>query len=268
MSVSSRQAEPGCVLRMTLGRVLVRQLHADGRAVRLLSRQSAAACPPGVDWATGDLRTGKGLADAVRDTAAIIYCASARTGDPAAAQRLLEAARAAGTPHLVYISIVGVDRIPLGYYRAKQRVEELIAGCGLPWTILRTTQFHDLILRGCQALGHAPVVPVPSRTAFQPIDVRDVAERLTALAAGPPAGRVPDMGGPQIRSIADLARTYLRARGRRRPVVQVRLPGAVAAGYRRGATCAPDHPDGQITFEQFLSEQIPAGQSGPTRAGR
>ncbi|SFO50465.1 hypothetical protein SAMN05421805_11646 [Saccharopolyspora antimicrobica] len=75
---------------------------------------------------------------------------------------------------------------------------------------------------------------------FQPIDVRDVAARLTEIATGAPAGRVPDMGGPEIRGHSDLARTYLAATGRRRLVLPIRLPGAVVAGYRRGGHLAPD----------------------------
>jgi uncharacterized protein YbjT (DUF2867 family) len=100
-----------------------------------------------------------------------------------------------------------------------------------------------------------PLVPVPAATSFQPIDADEVADRLTALAIGPPAGRVPDMGGPQIRTAADLVRTYLQAAGRR-PVLPVRLPGAVFAGYRRGGHLAPDNAVGHRTWEQFLAEHV------------
>jgi uncharacterized protein YbjT (DUF2867 family) len=107
-------------------------------------------------------------------------------------------------------------------------------------------------------------VPVPAATSFQPIDADEVADRLAALAIGPPAGRVPDMGGPQIRAAADLLRTYLHVTGRRRPVLPVHLPGAVFAGYRQGGHLAPDHAVGHRTWEQFLAEHV--GHRGPAPA--
>lgn len=99
-------------------------------------------------------------------------------------------------------------------------------------------------------------MPVPAATSFQPIDAAEVADRLTALAIGPPAGRVPDIGGPQIRTAADLVRTYLRMAGRRRPMLSVHLPGPVFAGYRQGGHLAPDHAVGHRTWEQFLAEDL------------
>jgi uncharacterized protein YbjT (DUF2867 family) len=257
----------------TLGRLVVRLLAADGRQVRVLSRRPRPADlgPPGqalADWATGDLRTGRGIGAAVTGADVIVHCATGR-GDAAAAANLIEAA-GPGRPHLVFISIVGVDRVPVGYYKSKLEAERRIEASGLPWSLLRATQFHQLILRGCQALAHLPVLPVPARTAFQPVDAAEVAARLAALAAGPAAGRVPDMGGPEIRGAADLARSYLRARGRRRPVVPVLLPGAAFGGYRRGGHLAPDHAVGRVTFDQFLAGRLPAGEGpgGATASGR
>lgn len=124
--------------------------------------------------------------------------------------------------------------------QAKLAADELIERSALPWTILRATQFHQLVLLVARGLARLPVVPVPAATSFQPIDAAEVADRLTALATGPPAGRVPDMGGPQIRTAADLLRTYLRMAGRRRPVLPVHLPGAVFAGYRQGGHLVVD----------------------------
>jgi uncharacterized protein YbjT (DUF2867 family) len=87
---------------------------------------------PAATRVTGDLRRGEGLAEAVAGAQVIVHCASAARGDPAAARNLIAAARRAKSPQLVYISIVGVARIPLGYYRAKLECEELIAASGLP----------------------------------------------------------------------------------------------------------------------------------------
>jgi len=129
----------------------------------------------------------------------------------------------------------------VGYYRSKLETERLIAGSGLPWTVLRATQFHDLIARGCAALARLPVLPVPAATSFQPVDAGEVAARLAELAAEAPAGRVPDMAGPQVRTAAD-----------HRRVQPVGLPGRAAAALRRGDNLAPGRACGRVTFEEFL----------------
>jgi uncharacterized protein YbjT (DUF2867 family) len=242
----------------TLGRVMVQRLTEQGRDVRVLSRRPPPAERGPAGWATGDLKTGRGIDAAVAGAGVIVHCATG-LGDVRAARHLIEAARRAGRPHLAYISIVGVDRVPVGYYKSKLEVERLVESSGLPWTVLRATQFHDLILRGCRALARLPVMMVPGSTSFQPIDAGEVAERLAELAAGPAAGRVPDMGGPEVRGAADLARSYLQASGRHRPVLQVRLPGAAFAGYRRGDHLTPEHAVGRITFAQFLAARFGPG---------
>ena len=253
----------------TLGRIVVQRLIAQGQAVRVLSRRPAPAEQPGepgpAGWATGDLKAGRDIDAAVAGAEVIVHCATGR-GDTRAGRNLIAAAREAGSPHLVYISIVGVDRVPAGYYKSKLAVERQVEESGLPWTVLRATQFHELILRGCEALAHLPVMPVPAGTAFQPIAAAEVADRLAGLAAGPPAGRVQDLGGPEVRPAADLARSYLRARGRRRQVLPVRLPGAAFAGYRRGDHMAPDRAFGHVTFDRFLADRF--GSSGEGRGYR
>jgi uncharacterized protein YbjT (DUF2867 family) len=260
----------------TLGRGVVARLLDAGHEVRVLSRHHRpASAPAGAGWVTGELVSGQGLADAVTGVGVIVHCAS----DPLRPRvdvdgtgNLLQAARAMGTPHLVYISIVGVDRVPYRYYQAKLEAERLIQASGLPWTILRATQFHQLVLLVAEGLARLPLVPVPAATSFQPIDAAEVADRLATLAAGPPRGRVPDLGGPQIRPATDLLRAYLHAAGRRRPVLPIRLPGAVFAGYRHGGHLVPDRAVGRRTWEEFLAEQVtPRRRSGadePTVRGR
>jgi uncharacterized protein YbjT (DUF2867 family) len=244
-----------------LGRVVARQLGHAGRPFRILSRRtrsSAVDAGTGGEWAVADLATAAGLDAALDGVTTVIHCASdgRRPGaDLAAAGHLLDAARNA-RPHLVYISIVGVDRLPLRYYRDKLAVEQLLARSGLPWTVLRTTQFHDLVYSVVTRLAKSPVPVVPAGTSFQPIDVREVAAHLIRLAAGLPVGRVPDLGGPQVRGAADLVRTYLLARGRRRPVLPVRLPGGFARGLRAGHNLAPDQLSGGRTWDEFLADPV------------
>jgi uncharacterized protein YbjT (DUF2867 family) len=251
----------------TLGRQVVACLRDAGAKVRVLSRRSH---PPGdgVEFVTGDLLTGEGLGPAVEGAGVIVHCASGNKGDAVATRNLVRAASSLPeAPHLVYISIVGADLVSFGYVRAKVECERAVSGSGLPWTTLRATQFYDLILKGAPTLAKLPVVPVPARFVIQPVDSGDVAARLAGLALGAPAGRVRDMGGPQVLSFADLLRAYLRVSRRRRPVVSVWMPGIRAV--RAGAllvppeeAAAPGYTAGQRTWEEFLTGSLHQQASG------
>ncbi|MEV6233336.1 NAD(P)H-binding protein [Saccharopolyspora shandongensis] len=243
-----------------LGRALVPRLLDAGHDVRVLTRGRRE--PAAHRWVTGDLRTGSGLVGAAAEADVIIHLATTNgRGDVAATGNLIEAAKAAGSPHLVYVSIVGIDNVALGYYRAKLACERLVERSGLPWTILRATQFHDLIAAMCEVQRLLPVVLMPSKVRFQPVDVTEVADQLVAFAAGPAANRVPDIGGPEVREAADLARRYLLAIGRRRPVWAVPLPGKAIRDYRAGHHITPSRAAGQITFDDFLAGDRAHGRS-------
>lgn len=152
-----------------------------------------------------------------------------------------------------------MDRVPLRYYRTKLAVERLIEDSGLGWTVLRTTQFHDLVLRLIKAGARSPVLPVPSGVRVQPVEVREVAARLAELASGPPAGRVPDLGGPEVLTARDLVRATLEAGGRRRLVVPVWLPGKSVAALRRGGNLARERAEGRRSYGEFLGERVGGG---------
>jgi uncharacterized protein YbjT (DUF2867 family) len=237
----------------TLGRLVVDRLVSAGVAVRILSRGRRRPSHRDVQHVTGNVRTGGGLDAAVAGADTIVACV-----DPA--HHVVAAAKRAGTPHLVYISIVGVDRVPFAYYRSKLADERLIAASGLPWTVLRAKQFHDLIAVLLRLLAKPPVMALPAGWRLQPVDVREVADRLADLALGEPAGRAPDFAGPQVRTGGDLARSYLSMVGKRRPIVPIWLPGKVFRAYRAGGHLAPQHASGTITFEQYLAEQLAAGR--------
>ncbi|MFC8495524.1 SDR family oxidoreductase [Streptomyces sp. NPDC057235] len=235
----------------TLGRLVAERLREDGAEVRVLSRH---AQPYAVDLREG----GTGLDAAVEGVDTVVHCATTlRGGDDRAARHLVGASRRAGVRHLVHISIVGVDRVPLGYYRTKLAVEKTIEGSGLGWTVLRTTQFHDLVVEFLRNAARVPVVPLPAGVSDQPIEVAEVAARLAELAAGEPAGRVPDMGGPEVRPLAELARAYLEAIGQHRRLVNVPLAGKAYRGFRAGGHLTPERAVGRVTFEEFLAKRLP-----------
>jgi uncharacterized protein YbjT (DUF2867 family) len=233
-----------------LGRALVPRLVSAGSAVRVLSRVPS----PKEGRVRGDLRTGEGLETALDGVGTIVHCATTNgRKDIGLTRNLIRAALRVGRPHLVYVSIVGVDRVNLPYYRAKSACEQLVEHSGLPWTIQRTTQFHELIVWMCDMQRRLPAILMPSGVSFQPIDAGEVAVRLAELAGAPPSGRVPDLGGPEVRPAVDLARTWARSRSVRRPVVPVAVIGPGMRGYRDGAHLTPDNADGRITFDRFLA---------------
>ena len=248
----------------TLGRLVVPRLRDAGGKVRVLSRRAREAAG-GVEFVPGDLDTGEGIDAAVAGTEVIVHCAGSQKGDGDKARTLVRAASRAGAPHLVNISVVGADRIPVasrvdramfGYFGAKLDAERVIAGSGLPWTTLRATQFYDLLLMVARPMARLPVIPVPAGVRFQPVDAAEVAARLAELALGPPAGLVPDLAGPRVYPMAELLRGYLRAAGKRRPLVPLWLPGRAARAVRAGANLAPDRAVGHRTWEDFVTERV------------
>jgi uncharacterized protein YbjT (DUF2867 family) len=239
----------------TLGSPVVDRLRAAGRGVRILSRTGR----PGT--ITGNLITGEGLEAAVRGANVIVHCASStirtRQVDVKGTERLLRVAVRAGVSHVVFISIVGVDRNPyFPYYGMKLETEQIVERFSVPCTILRTTQFHEFVLGLVRVLEHSPVMPVPKNFLLQPIDVGEVADRVTELALSEPAGRVPDVGGPEVRTFADLARTYLNETGKRRRILEVPLPGKTARAFREGAQLVQDGTYGGIRWEEFLERLL------------
>jgi uncharacterized protein YbjT (DUF2867 family) len=252
--------------RGSLGRRVVDRLRAAGREVRVLSRSGS----PGT--VRGDLSTGENLEAAVRGVDTIVHCATnpfkARQTDIEGTERLLQEAAQAGVSHVVFISIVGVDRNPyFPYYRVKLGAESVVERSPVPWTILRATQFHELVLGAGRFLDRLPaIMPVPRGFLLQPMDVGEAADRLVDLALSAPAGRVPDVGGPEVRTSAELARVYLGMAGRKKRLVELPLPGKAARAFREGAQICPDQAYGKIRWKEFLHETFHRQRVG--EAGR
>jgi uncharacterized protein YbjT (DUF2867 family) len=240
----------------TLGRLVTPHLRDGGWKVRVLSRRSQES-RDSIEYVTGDLLKDEGIEPAVDGTEIILHLAGGPEGDDEATRNLVRAASRAGVQHLVYISVIGADRVPLGYCRSKLGAERAVADSGLPWTTLRAAQFHDLVLTVVRKMAKLPVIPVPGGLRFQPVDSGEVAARLVELALGKPAGLVPDLAGPEVYRMADLIRGYLRARGKRRLLIPVRMPGKAGRAYRAGENLSLAGADvGKRTWEDFLNERL------------
>lgn len=248
----------------TLGRHVVARLRDSGSDIRVLSR-SDHETDDGVEFVRGDLSTGEGVGSAMQGAGVVLHLAGSNKGDDIKARHLVEAAKETGVRHLVYISVVGADKVRIasgldramfGYFEGKLAGEQAVAESGIPWTTLRATQFHDLMFMAVSAMARLPVVPVPSGIRFQPVDTAEVADRLVELTVGPPEGLVDDIAGPRIYEMSDLVGSYLQALGKRRPILPVRLPGKAARSFRDGANLSPEHAVGRNTWEDFLGSRI------------
>ncbi|HEV8190404.1 MAG TPA: NAD(P)H-binding protein [Ktedonobacterales bacterium] len=247
-----------------LGSLVVPRLQDGGCTVRVLSRHSREA-KEGIEFITGDLGTGEGVEAAVEGAEIIVFCAGSFKGDEEQVQKLIRAARRAGARHLVYISVVGADRLPVvsgvdramfAYFASKLAAERVVADSGLPWTTLRATQFYDAFLLVARQMARLPVIPVAAGFRFQPVDTGEVAARLAELALGTPAGLAPEMGGPRVYEMAALLRGYLQAADKHRPIMPVPLPGKAARAVQAGAILAPDRAVGKKTWEEFLDDRV------------
>jgi uncharacterized protein YbjT (DUF2867 family) len=245
----------------TLGRHVVMQLRQTGHRARILSRE-----PRGhVDAVQGDLASGAGLVKAVAGMDAIIHAASATRDvlrghpiDVLGTRRLLAMARDAGVRHAVYVSIVGIDKVAYPYYRTKLAAESVVRENLVPWSILRATQFHDFmefLLGGFSRLPRVTAIPVAWQ--FQPVNAREVAQRLTEVVLGEPAGMLPDFGGPEIHDFKSIAHLWLAARKSNRRIVNLPVPFKLSRQIAQGGLLCADHKDGKLTFAEHLAQKYP-----------
>ncbi|MET2010614.1 SDR family oxidoreductase [Microbacterium chocolatum] len=170
---------------------------------------------------------------------------------------LLDAEVRAGVRHHVALSIVGIDGQTSGYYAGKLAQEAGVQAGPVPWTLLRTTQFHEFAAQIWETAAVGPIHLAP-RMRTQPIAAREVASRLVDLAEGRPRGRARDLAGPHEESLVTMVRAYGRAIGRpatRWRVPAVSLPGAFGRWQRDGSALpGPDAMLGEQTFAEWLDE--------------
>ena len=240
----------------TIGRHVVDAVRAAGHEPAVISRSRGV-----------DVITRVGLDDALRDTSVVIDVSNLTTVSAkkstkffeTATENLIDAGQRAGVTHHLVLSIVGIDRIDLGYYKGKRAQERLALAGPLPATVLRATQFHEFASQMLARGGPFAIVP---RMTTQPIAAREVADALVTLALGPPLGRAPDIAGPEQRQMSDMVRALVRVRGEHRLMVPLRLPGAVGRAVAHGGLLpTSDGPRGSQTFDQWLATNGSSGHA-------
>jgi uncharacterized protein YbjT (DUF2867 family) len=113
-------------------------------------------------------------------------------------RRLLEAEAAAGVTHHVCVSIVGCDQVPMSYFRARADQERVVGQGTVPWSVVRSTQFHELVGTALAAAGRWRVLPMPPGV-LQPVACADAARAIADVAEGAPLNRSLTVAGPEVR---------------------------------------------------------------------
>jgi uncharacterized protein YbjT (DUF2867 family) len=243
----------------TFGRLAVRELIARGHEVATLSRHAPAAAGA-AEHRKVDLATGEGLPDALAGIGLVVDASNVPRGGKAAravlvegTRRLLEAEAHAGVDRHFLISIVGIDRVPLSYYKLKLEQEAALEGArAVAVTVLRATQFHQLLDMAFGATSRFGVLP-RMQLPLQPVDPREVAVALAeAVDEGLWDGRR-EIAGPEILPVTELARAWKRATGRRRLELPVPLVGKTGVALKAGGLTSTEAPRGQTTFSAWLA---------------
>lgn len=246
----------------TLGQEIVRQLLQKGFKPNVLSSRGTDIFPPSVNVYEGDLTVQLNIRDIVRDAEIIIHCASnprnSKIVDVVGTGNLLKATDPKRLKHLVYLSIAGVDKSTYPYYRDKHRVEDMIRTSGLPWSIVRPTQFHDLVLnRVIRPNDSGSYLRLPKEMRFQSIDVREVAGYVIDLVMKGSNGAIATIAGPEILSVEQMAQTYLEILDRRKDTIEwYEAESDFLKLFETGINLYPSYTYGQVTWKEFLSKEL------------
>jgi uncharacterized protein YbjT (DUF2867 family) len=224
-----------------LGRAVIAALADRGQPALPASRRTGV-----------DLETGARVRSVLAEAETVVHCAShplrSRKVDLEGTRRMIDSLRDLGRrPHLIYISIVGVDRIRYPYYRAKYATEIALRRSNLPVTVVRATQFHSLIATLARAFRIGSIAFAPAGFRSQPVDVEAVADRLADLALQPaPSGftRTPDLAGPAVLRLDDAIALVARHDGRHVPRT-IALPsvGGALADFAAGGNLPDSEAD-------------------------
>jgi len=229
-----------------------------------LSNEVIAASPR-----TGiDALTGEGLDEALAGAHVVVDVMNSPSWEDAAVlkffdtstRNILAAESKAMVRHHVALSVVGTERLQeSGYFRAKMAQEKLIAGSGIPGTIVRATQFFEFLGGIAQASTEGQVVRLPP-ALMQPMSADDIAAALADYAVGPPLNRIVEIAGPEAMGIDEAVRRFLVATGdTRRVITDINAP---YYGIKVSETAlAPDNAArlGPTNLEDWLGHHANAG---------
>ncbi len=239
-----------------LGKELCKILQRENVLYRAAGRSKVERA----EWCFMDLGTGKGIEEAVKDVDTIFHCASATKSfdakvDVDGTKLLLDAAKQNGVKHFIYISIVGTDKVEVSYYDYKTRTEEVIKQSGISYSILRATQFHELMDFCFSTLFILPVCFVPRGLIFQLIEARVVAEKMVGLSKASPLNATLNLGGAEVQTMRALAEQWLQAQNKKRWLINIPPMGNWMKQIANGNLTCTEVATDSITWPQWLEKK-------------
>ena len=210
--------------------------------------------------------TGEGLSRALAGAQAVVDVANAPSWEDTAVleffetsgRNLLAAEKVAGVRHHVALSVVGTERLlASGYFRAKMAQENLIKASGIPYTIVRATQFFEFVEGIAQFSTDGRTVRLPS-AMMQPIVSDDVAAALADVAITEPLNGMVEIAGPEPIRMDELVRRFLKARGDSRQVITDPQARYYGVPVNDQSLMPGNHPRlGRTRFDDWLSRSLP-----------
>ena len=214
-----------------------------------------------IPWQQVDLITSEGLSASLVGVDTVMHLASGQGKigqepfEVAITRNLLKAVRQSDVTHLIHVSIVGVDKIPYAYYKAKFDTEASIRESQVPYTILRATQFHDFVEFGLSKLLSLPIGFVPKKLRLQPIDLDAVVQKLYQIAEAGSQNTILNLGGPEVYELGTLAKIWMQYRRMSKPIIPIPILGSLMHSIAQGNATCPEKAIGSKTWEDYLAER-------------
>lgn len=241
----------------SLGKCFTELAVEEGISIRIASRNQPE--DQKAEWCYVDMETGEGIKEAVRGIDLVFHAATNPVKryeqvDFKGTKQLLQACKEEKVKHFVYPSIVGIDKIPMKYYACKARVETLIKESGMPYTIVRATQFHNLIERLFLLFAKLPVIMLPKKMKFQTIAVEEVAAVFLEICKGEAQGSLADIAGPEVLTVKEMYDIWLKTAPMKKKFISIPLPIPVVRGFVKGYNTSEERKIGQTTWEAWLQK--------------
>ncbi len=238
-----------------LGRALSAQLAQNGILHTITSRTNRAQIS---NWVPSDLVKNTGVREAVSENKIIFHLASDLKNDEQIARNLVAAIEPASNVHLIYMSIVGVDKVPFAYYKKKFAAEQAIKTSGIPFTILRATQFHEFIHQIISTFLAGLIGFLPKNIVSQPIELKVVAQELIRLSRLQPAGITYEIGGKEVLTLHQMARIWTLQSGKRRLILNLPILGELGRTFANGSLTTSNVSLQSATWLQWLQKKYPS----------
>ena len=236
----------------TLGRVLSELLTLKGIEHTIASRHNPDSQR---NWVHLDLLKNTGVATAIDGQEVIFHLAHDLKKENECTKNLLDNLRNKSNTQLIYISIVGVDNIPIGYYKQKRQSEKMIIESGIPYSILRSTQFHDFVDKTLTQIMKFPVFFLPKKMLLQPIQTEVTAKNLAMLLTQGPTGRIDSIGGKQRYTLSELLKLWQKATNNHSFAFNLPLFGKFGKALNEGKlTCEKNASEG-LSWEEWLKRK-------------